>query len=228
MATRLSYVIPVLLFSFLIAAALPAQKAIRAATVETLPGFFTKSGQLQAPEPYGTIIADLERELGLRFEWSSLPTLRLLTQVQEDGYDLCFPMGFTPERDKILRKSEAVTSARDLFIYRKRPVDPFSPQLSVGCKTGSPQESWLRSRGYKVIAIGNYEQLPELLDAGRVDMIDLPETLYEHIIDKPESAEDFLSEIATVHEVGFYYSPNFALADSIDAIILKLRHTWKR
>jgi len=203
-----------------------AAKTLKVGVVDGLPGFKVENGRLQADSPHPEFVAALEKELRVKFVWSEYPTLRLLRKVGTGELDLIYPVGLSPERDAILKRSITVYMTHDYFAYKTRPSNVADTSLTVGCRLGSPQENWLKAKGYNIETVISYESLIKILLADRVPMIALPKVAFDNL----KSSDDWGTlryEISTSREIGFYYTPKFAQVDAFDKAIEKHKSMFK-
>ncbi len=140
--------------------------------------------------------------------WKSYPTARLIQQVRNNKLDMIFPMGFTSERKAQLIQSVAVQVTRDYWVYTHALPDLQDKSLTVGVKLGSPQASYVQTHGYESIVFHNdYAGLLNMLLAGRVELIALPDVIYEAFISQ-YSEKSFQFEMYLQRDYGFYLKPN--------------------
>jgi len=140
--------------------------------------------------------------------WKSYPTARLIQQVRNNKLDMIFPMGFTLERKAQLIQSVAVQVTRDYWVYTHALPDLQDKSLTVGVKLGSPQASYVQTQGYESIVFHNdYAGLLNMLLAGRVELIALPDVIYEALISQ-YSEKSFQFEMYLQRDYGFYLKPN--------------------
>jgi len=202
-------------------------QTLRAGTVEGLPGFNIENGTLTTPSPYPEFIAALEKDTGAKLVWSAYPTIRLLELAKRGELDLIYPMGFTADRDAALKRSVPTEPpTHDYFAYLAKPTNVADTRLTVGCKAGSPQESWLKAKGYKVQPVNNYRSLMQMLLVGRLPMAVFPEIGFDELASTIGRGK-ILHEVSTTRNAGFYYSPKFAMAAVFDKAIEKNRGLFK-
>jgi len=195
-------------------------QVINAGTVEGLPSVSIKDGKLFNGEKVEQFIRNIEHELGITMVWAAYPTMRLLSLTAMGKIDVIFPMGFSAQRDSLLQRSEPVYISHDCFVTKNLKVNNHDKSMVVGCKLGSPQETYLTTHGYKINPTNSYEGLFEMLIQGRVPIIAIPINVYDELIPKYAHA-DLNSEVYLTREIGFYYSPNFSKAKEIDRAIKK-------
>jgi len=201
-------------------------RTLKVGVVDGLPGFKVENGRLQADSPHPEFIAALEKELRVKLVWSEYPTRRLLNMTEKGELDLIYPVGLSSERDAILKRSIPVYVTHDYFAYKTRPSNVADTSLTVGCRLGSPQENWLKAKGYKIETVISYESLIKMLLTDRVPMIALPKVAFDNLMSSG-SAGTLLYEVSANREIGFYYTPKFSQADAFDKAIEKHRSMFK-
>ena len=140
--------------------------------------------------------------------WKSYPTARLIQQVHNNKLDMIFPMGFTLERKAQLIQSAAVQVTRDYWVYTHALPDLQDKSLTVGVKLGSPQASYVQTQGYEsIVSHNDYAGLLNMLLAGRVELIALPDVIYEAFISQ-YSQGSFQFKMYLQRDYGFYLKPN--------------------
>ncbi len=140
--------------------------------------------------------------------WKSYPTARLIQQVHNNKLDMIFPMGFTSERKAHLIQSAAVQVTRDYWVYTHALPDLQDKSLTVGVKLGSPQASYVQTQDYENIVFhNNYAGLLKMLLAGRVELIALPDLVYDALTSQ-YSEKPIYFKIYLQRDYGFYLKPN--------------------
>ncbi len=139
--------------------------------------------------------------------WKSYPTARLIQQVRNNKLDMIFPMGFTSERKAQLIQSAPVQVTRDYWVYTHALPNLQNKSLTVGVKLGSPQASYVQSQGYQsVIFHNNYAGLLNMLLAGRVELIALPDLVYEALTSQYYEKSIYF-KMYLQRDYGFYLKP---------------------
>lgn len=152
------------------------------------------------------------KDLKQSVSWESYPTARLIQRIKNNKLDIIFPMGFTPERQAQLIQSVAVQGTRDYWVYTHDQPNLSDKSLTVGVKLGSPQASYVQGQDYENIVFHNdYAGLLSMLLAGRVQMIALPDIVYNASASRyPDNAFKFSVYIERGY--GFYMKPTTAPA----------------
>ncbi len=140
--------------------------------------------------------------------WESYPTARLIQRIKNNKLDIIFPMGFTPERQAQLIQSVAVQGISDYWVYTHDQPNLGDKSLTVGVKLGSPQASYVQSQDYEdVVFHNNYAGLLSMLLAGRVQMIALPDIVYNALVSRYlDNPFNFSAYIKRGY--GFYMKPS--------------------
>ncbi|WP_019675699.1 substrate-binding periplasmic protein [Arsukibacterium perlucidum] len=185
---------------------------IKAVTAISFPGLeLLADGKLKPGLPfnYRTIIDCMENQLNADFVWQQFPTARLVHVAVQHHVDVIFPMGYTPERSKLLQPSDYLVQEQDYWAYFAHQPDWQNKQLNIAVKQSSPQAEWLAQQGYQSIhQVYDYKQLLPLLLAGRVDAISIPGAVAAEY--QKGAIEGLALSGYYQREAGFYLNPSFA------------------
>lgn len=185
---------------------------IKAVTAISFPGLeVLADGKFKPGSSYNyrAIIDCMEHQLNADFVWQQFPTARLVHVTVKHQFDVIFPMGYTPERSKLLQPSDYVVQEQDYWAYLGHQPDWQNKQLNIAVKQASPQAEWLAQQGYQTIhQVNDYKQLVPLLRAGRVEAISIPGAV---AAEYQKAAVEGLSLSGYYQrEAGFYLNPSFA------------------
>jgi ABC-type amino acid transport substrate-binding protein len=194
---------------------------------EGLPGYaVTGDGSLRfSAEVRRQVFDCIENQLGFRITWQQLPTKRLMQELVEGRLDLGFPLGFTPERARLLLESAAAWDSPDIWISR-RPVDIKDKQLRLAVRLGSPQQVDQTADGYeKVAAYFTYAELVKALNLEMADAVVIPSLVFEQ--QRGLWPPDVVTTPGRPRGVGFYLPPQDPkrLAAPLDRAIERCRAT---
>lgn len=205
-------VISVLLIAQVLASDNDQRRKINAVTAVSFPGLeVLADGKLKSGLPYNyrTIIDCMEQQLQVEFVWQQFPTARLVYAAVQHQVDVIFPMGYTPERSKLLQPSDYLVQEQDYWAYLGPQPDWQNKQLNIAVKQASPQAEWLVQQGYESIhQVYDYKQLLPLLLAGRVDAISIPGAVAAEY--KKAAIEGLSMSGYYQREAGFYLNSSFA------------------
>lgn len=165
----------------LLVARADASESLRIGFPEGLPGYeLSSSGDFVVKTPYKKALTQCVLEnLQRPVVWSTYPTNRILSMLQNNDLDLIYPMGFTDERASKMLQSEHVWENWDYFLSLK-PVDPTDKSLRIGARHGSPQHTDYQVKGYERITPSySYEDLIHALNRGLVDVVIVPQSVFE-------------------------------------------------
>lgn len=206
-----------------------ADWVLRAGTPAGLPGYALDANGNLVIEAAATqqLLGCIEKTLNARFVWQALPTRRLTQMVTSAQLDIAFPMGFTPERARLMRQSAAAWDSRDVWLSQ-RPVNVDDKTLRLAARLGSPAHTELATEGYaKVVASTTYAELPRVLELNMADAVVMPQWVYdEHT---PAWPKDTVITLGRARSSGFYLPANDPkrLAARLDQAIQRCRAAAK-
>lgn len=148
---------------------------------EGLPGYeMLPNGQLQIDVPSKKKITEcIENNMHAKFVWEAYPTKRVIQLLIDKKVDLIFPMGFTQERAATMIQSQYTWENADYFLS-SRPIDLGDKNIRMAARLGSPQHMDYAAEGYRHITTTyTYEELVKLLAGGMVDVVIIPQSVYE-------------------------------------------------
>jgi ABC-type amino acid transport substrate-binding protein len=174
----------------------------------TLPSLYvTSQGRLAGAHGDVEFIGCFVKRLQQNIHWQSYPTARLIEETKNNKIDIIFPMGFTTERRALLIESQPVQVIEDYWVYKDEISDTTNKHLRLGVKLGSPQDSYLQRQGYQnILRHNDYAGLFKMLLVNRVEMVALPDVVYNSLIASAENRA--LKHTAYLKRgYGFYLKP---------------------